>query len=255
MGSRIGRVPWNKGIACSEETKRRMRAALKGRVPWNKGKHGVQVPTNLGKHLSEETKKKISNTLKGNIPWNKGLPPELQSNWGKHLSEETREKIRIANTGKPGWDKGGHRPEEWKRKISETHKGKNNPMYGREVSAETRRKRSISMMGKPAWNKGKKLPEWIRRKISEAQKQENGSNWRGGITKENKLIRASLDYKLWKEAVFERDDWTCQICGKRGGDLHAHHTLPFSKYPQFRFAIDKGITLCTKCHKEVHKKK
>jgi 5-methylcytosine-specific restriction endonuclease McrA len=69
------------------------------------------------------------------------------------------------------------------------------------------------------------------------------------------LIRAGIDFRLWREAVFARDNWTCQRCLKRGGQiLHPHHIKSFAKYPELRFAIDNGTTLCRDCHKLEHKK-
>lgn len=73
--------------------------------------------------------------------------------------------------------------------------------------------------------------------------------WRGGITPENHRIRTSLEYKLWRQSVFERDNWTCIWCGKKGVYLHADHIKPFAYYPELRFAIDNGRTLCRECHK------
>lgn len=53
--------------------------------------------------------------------------------------------------------------EEWKRKQSETMKGKNNPNYGKHPSEETRRKLSETKKGKPRSKE-------TRRKISESNK-------------------------------------------------------------------------------------
>lgn len=81
---------------------------------------------------------------------------------------------------------------------------------------------------------------------------ENASHWQGGITPENTKIRNSKMTIEWRKAVFERDDYTCTMCHKRGCLLHAHHIKPFSKYPEHRFDTDNGQTLCKPCHKAVH---
>ena len=74
-------------------------------------------------------------------------------------------------------------------------------------------------------------------------------NWRGGITPAQAMARKQIEYRLWREAVFARDNWTCQECGKRGGKLHPHHIKSFAEYPELRYAIDNGRTLCLECHK------
>lgn len=70
-----------------------------------------------------------------------------------------------------------------------------------------------------------------------------------------KKIRNSIEYKEWREAVFNRDNYTCQNCGKKGGKLNAHHIKPFKDYPGLRLDTDNGITLCINCHKAVHRGK
>lgn len=69
----------------------------------------------------------------------------------------------------------------------------------------------------------------------------------------DKDIRRSGTYSKWRTDVFERDDYTCAICGKRGGELNAHHIKPFAQFPDDRFDVDNGITLCKACHIKVHK--
>lgn len=168
-------------------------------------------------------------------------------------SAEHKEKTRQASLGRT-------HSEESKRKISESNKG-------RIVSAETRKKiglaNSISQKGKKMSEEsiakmlksrdGFKHTEESKRKMSEACKGEKGSNWRGGVSPENKKIRRSIDYRLWRESVFARDNWTCQKCENRGSYLHPHHILNFAQYKELRFAIDNGITFCKKCHMEFHK--
>lgn len=92
--------------------------------------------------------------------------------------------------------------------------------------------------------------EWRRRHREGVRRGAAHPFWKGGITAENKRIRASLEYRAWREAVFERDDYTCQICGTRGGRLHPDHIKRFSKFPELRFDINNGRTLCESCHKQ-----
>jgi hypothetical protein len=89
------------------------------------------------------------------------------------------------------------------------------------------------------WNKG----------LKGCMGGEASPHWKGGLTPLSKRLQNSLEYKLWRKSIFERDDYTCQMCGIRGGDLEADHIKPQSLFPKLRFAIDNGRTLCLVCHK------
>ncbi len=99
-----------------------------------------------------------------------------------------------------------------------------------------------SRKGQIPWNKGK------------VQYQTLGSrnpNWQNGKTEESKRLRNTVQYKNWRTAVFERDDYTCQKCGdNRGGNLEADHIKQFAYFLELRFDVDNGRTLCVPCHRK-----
>ena len=61
-------------------------------------------------------------------------------------------------------------------------------------------------------------------------------------------------YDKWRNDVKQKANYTCDCCGKRGGNLHSHHLYSYSKYKDLRINIDNGVCLCEKCHREFHKK-
>lgn len=67
--------------------------------------------------------------------------------------------------------------------------------------------------------------------------------------------RRCSEYKAWRKAVYERDTYTCQKCGEKGGRLNAHHIKPYAFYMELRYSVPNGITLCEKCHRDEHRKK
>jgi len=54
-----------------------------------------------------------------------------------------------------------------------------------------------------------------------------------------------------RQIVFERDEYTCQKCGSTES-LHCHHITGIELNPIESADVDNCITLCKKCHKEVH---
>lgn len=141
---------------------------------------------------------------------------------------------------------------------AEHRKNISNALKGRVFTPEWREKISQSGKGKHS------ISDELRIKLTEGSKKRrgimpknlsslHGANhwcWKGGITPEHRMIRASAKYRDWRKAVFERDDYTCQKCGIRGGILNADHIKLFSAFPELRFELSNGRTLCVGCHRK-----
>ena len=72
--------------------------------------------------------------------------------------------------------------------------------------------------------------------------------WKGGRSKNYKTGYYSTEYKHWRTDVFKRDEYTCRGCGVVSGYLTAHHIKSFAHYPELRFELTNGLTLCEPCH-------
>lgn len=84
-------------------------------------------------------------------------------------------------------------------------------------------------------------------------KGENHYNWRGGTAEKRTCDMVSREYKAWRKAVFDRDSYTCQMCGdNKGGNLNAHHIKAYKDYPKLRYEVSNGMTLCEQCHIKIH---
>ena len=117
---------------------------------------------------------------------------------------------------------------------------------------EQRKKIGIRMS---KFHLGKKKTLKHRKKMSINNKGNKSHFWRGGLTEKNRKLRNSLQYKIWRDSVYKRDNWTCTKCSdksKKGNTviLNADHIKPWSKYPKLRFDINNGRTLCLACHKK-----
>jgi hypothetical protein len=169
--------------------------------------------------------------------------------------------------------------DETKRKISQNNarywKGKKRPNVGKKIAQKLKGRTNLALKGRKfpgrtnsgqfpkdiePWNKGKKMPPAYGEKVSEAMYATPGAirygpdntSWKGGITPEHTKLRRSEAYSDWRNEVFHRDDYTCQICEQRGGRLVAHHIYSYAAFAELRFDIDNGVTLCRSCHSSLH---
>lgn len=86
-------------------------------------------------------------------------------------------------------------------------------------------------------------------------KANSGSFKKGNIPVTRKEIdgRQSLKSKQWAIAVKERDNNICQKC-LASEQLHAHHVKDWDNFPELRFCLNNGLTLCNSCHSKLHGK-
>lgn len=186
----------------------------------------------------------------------------------KPFSLETRNKMRLNRLGKVGYMKGKHQSEEAKEKISKALKGRILPK-GKKMSEETKKKMSdmrkgimpknINLLiqkaikfkkGDIPWIKGKHHTTETNEKNSLAHKGkmmgENNPRYTGYINKKYKI--RMIDWLLLRQIVLERDNFTCQDCGKTHHEvkLDVHHKIPF-RVSQDN-SLNNLITLCRSCH-------
>jgi len=110
------------------------------------------------------------------------------------------------------------------------------------------------------WNKGKPISKEWKKKLREAKLKNPVRYWLG---KERKDLRKPEAkewrelrkqktqrgvYQQWRKKIYERDNYTCALCRKRGVYLEAHHIKTVKENPELELEIKNGITLCKKCH-------
>ena len=61
--------------------------------------------------------------------------------------------------------------------------------------------------------------------------------------------RNNPEYKHWRLEVYKRDGYKCKINNQDcRGRIEAHHILGFTEFPELRYNINNGITLCHAHH-------
>ena len=82
---------------------------------------------------------------------------------------------------------------------------------------------------------------------------ENHWNWQGGITEKPSRDVLYPGYKEWRRKVFQRDGFRCTLCRSgKSGTLQAHHVKPRATHKDLILDVTNGMTVCIKCHKEIH---
>lgn len=164
---------------------------------------------------------------------------------GKKRPSQTVLRISLGRKGKGT----GKRNKNWRENISKGKKGvKFSKQHIKNLSLA-----HIGVVNPPL------TPE---QRIEKAKKMKRGQEhhwWKGGVSKPNLIVRKSFKYRLWREAVFKRDNWTCVWCQQKGGwnkkekkrvFLQADHIKSFAKYIELRFELSNGRTLCIDCHRK-----
>ena len=108
-GIGVGRIPWNKGIPQTEETKKKLSIAHSGKTLSEKHRENISK-SGRGLKRSEETKQRISG-----------------ARIGVKVPEKTLEKMREINLGKT-------HSNVTKEKMSKSHKGEKNHNYQKPIS-------------------------------------------------------------------------------------------------------------------------
>lgn len=224
MGFEKNHIPWHKGKKTGIVTKG---AFKKGKIPWNKGTKGLMpTPWNKGTEMPKETKMKVSEKCK-----------EI---WAKRESP-----VKCFKKGCKTWNKGlkgynaGEKNSFWKGGETEficEFCGNKFKSYGKRKFC-SRNCKDKSSIGKISPKKGKPNYE---------MRGENHPRWKGGIGRHD-LERKRFESVEWRRKIFARDGYKCAECESKK-EIQAHHIKRWCDYPELRYEMDNGITLCKLCH-------
>lgn len=143
------------------------------------------------------------------------------------------------------------------------------PRKGQQQTRGAKRKMSLAKSGKhfspkTEFKKGHRVNVGKKRKPLSMEHRKAMSLARKGNIPWNKGIRKSIhrdkhnmywEYVYWRNLVFQRDNYSCYECKTRGGYLEAHHIKSWAKFPELRYEVSNGLTLCKKCHNKIPKRR
>jgi len=100
---------------------------------------------------------------------------------------------------------------------------------------------------------GKKLSNEHKAKLAESHRAAKNYLWIKDRTKLCRITkqgeRRTSAYFFWRKSVWTRDKWKCIINNNDcKGRIETHHILGWIKYPELRYEIKNGITLCHAHH-------
>jgi hypothetical protein len=113
--------------------------------------------------------------------------------------------------------------------------GSGNPFFGKKHTIETRLKVSKTKKESDKTRRGKDNPAFIDGKGNQ-RKQERIS------------FQETIEYRIFRENVFKRDNFKCVKCGSKR-QLECHHIKSYKGHPALRTDENNAITLCKNCHK------
>ena len=114
-------------------------------------------------------------------------------------------------------------------------------LTGRTMKQETRCKLSVIASAR-------RLSEDTKAKIGFSQRGDKHHNWKGGVTYPIAALRKTKAYRHWRQAVLDRDNHQCTECATKDTRLDAHHIKSFTHFPELRFVVNNGKTVCVRCH-------
>ena len=81
---------------------------------------------------------------------------------------------------------------------------------------------------------------------------EKNPNYNPNLTDEDRDKHRGLDFIEWRDSVKDSAGWKCIICGSNK-NLEAHHLNGWRDFPDERFLLDNGVSLCRDHHNDFHR--